>query len=67
MAGIIRRGRVVRADLGGGAFVLFVDLPDRLSPETRGALNKLVLTVRAAITAEKEETDAGKSTCPTNP
>ena len=62
---MIRRGRVVRADLGDGAFVLFVDLPDRLSPETREALNKLVLTARAAIAAEKEkahvldETEAG--------
>lgn len=56
---IVRRGRCVRADLGGGAFVLFVDVPKDLSPDTRSALNALVLALRDAIAAEqrKKETE----------
>jgi hypothetical protein len=51
---VIRRGRCVRADLGGGAFVLFVDVPDTLSAETRAVLNEVVLRARAAIAADLE-------------
>jgi len=48
---IVRRGRCVRADLGGGAFVIFVDVPADLAPETCEALNELVRVARAGIAA----------------
>ena len=51
---IVRRGRCVRADLGGGAFVLFVDVPATLSAETRDALNELVRAARKAIAVDQE-------------
>lgn len=50
---VTRRGRCVAVDAGGRAKIVFVDVPEKLSPETRSALNELA--VRALELLKRDE------------
>ena len=51
---VVRRGRCVAVDLQGEAKIVFVGLPEKLSQETRDALNALAVKALELLKREEE-------------
>lgn len=52
---VTRRGRCVAVDAGGRSKIVFVDVPEKLSPETRDALNELAKRGLELLKREEEK------------